>query len=183
MKRTEPRHSAKRGFTLLELMLVVAILGILMTVAFTSIAGVVKRGRQRRAESLCKIVETGLATYYAQFDQWPGSVGKNIEDGTFHPGSLNVTLSAGQAREMIKALVDEAKKGNPLMDITGLFVSRDQKHGLDFLDAIHGTRKSSRKMKSSEMWFGYPDPGSGRFRHFRIVYNVATDYMHVGMQP
>ena len=89
---------------------------------------------------------------------------------------------------MIKALVDEAKNGNPLMDISGLFVSRSpgengQKgYGLDFMDAIHGTRKSQRKMSTGEMYFGYPEPDHGYFRRFKIVYSLPTDEMKVNRQ-
>ena len=172
----------RRGFTLLELMLVMTILGILVTIIVTSIAGVVRSARIKRANVLCKLVQEGLATYYAQNDRWPGPVGESIENGTFHPGDNYVTLSASQTREMIRILVQETKRGNPLMDITGLYVSRGGKHGMDFLDAIHGTRKSSRKMKLAEMHFGYPEPAHGHFRAFKIIYNVPSDHMEVTTQ-
>jgi prepilin-type N-terminal cleavage/methylation domain-containing protein len=174
--------STRRGFTLLELMLVITIIGILLTIVVTSIGGVIRSARVKRAEVLCKLVQEGLAAYYAQNDRWPGSVGDSIENGTFHPGDNSVTLSASQTREMIKVLVEESKKGNPLMDITGLFVSRGDSHGMDFLDAIHGTRKSSRKMKLAEMHFGYPNASNGRFRAFKIIYNVPSDHMEVTTQ-
>jgi len=172
----------RRGFTLLELMLVITILGILVTIVVTSIAGLIRTSRIKRANVLCKLVQEGLATYYAQNDRWPGSVGEAIENGTFHPGDNYVTLSASQARDMIKVLVEETKKGNPLMDITGLYVSRGDKHGMNFLDAIHGTRKSSKKMKLAEMHFGYPEASHGHFRAFKIIYNVPSDHMEVTTQ-
>ena len=84
--------------------------------------------------------------------------------------------------------MDEAKKGNPLMDISGLYVSRNtgepgQKgYGLDFMEAIHGTRKSSRKMSTSEMYFGYPEADHGWFRRFKIVYSLPTDEIKVTQQ-
>lgn len=188
MKSDAVRKTRRSGFTLLELILVITILGILVTIVVTSIAGVVRTARKKRANVLCKLVQEGLATYYAQNDRWPGSVGDAIENGTFHPGDNYVTLSASQTREMIKILVEESKKGNPLMDITGLFVSRDNgnggstKHGLDFLDAIHGTKRSSRKMKLAEMHFGYPEASHGYFRAFKIIYNVPSDHMEVTTQ-
>ena len=188
MQTDMKRNHGTGGFTLLELMLVITILGILVTVITSSIGGAVKAARSKKAAILCKIVQEGLAAYYAQNDRWPGSVGEAIENGTFHPGDNYVTLSASQTREMIKVLVDEAKKGNPLMDITGLFVSRDTgdgnctKWGLDFMDAVRGTRKSSKKMKTSEMHFGYPESSHGYFRHFKIVYNVPSDHMEVMTQ-
>ena len=182
MKIDSVGKARRRGFTLLELMLVITILGILATIVVTSIAGLMRTSRIKRANVLCKLVQEGLATYYAQNDRWPGSVGEAIENGTFHPGDNYVTLSASQARDMIKVLVEETKKGNPLMDITGLYVSRGGKHGMNFLDAIHGTRKSSKKMKLAEMHFGYPEASHGHFRPFKIIYNVPSDHMEVTTQ-
>ena len=176
------------GFTLFELMLVLTIIGILVTLVTSSIRGATRAARIRRADALCRLLQEGLATYYAQNDKWPGSVGDKIEAGTFHPGASRVVLSSSQTREMVKVLVEETKKGNPLLDITGLFVARDNghggpsKHGLDFMDAIRGTRKSRRKMRVSEMYFGYPEPAHGHFRRFKIIYNVPSDHMEVKTQ-
>ena len=89
---------------------------------------------------------------------------------------------------MVKALVDETKKGNPMMDISGLFVSRDpgekngKGSGLDFMSAIRGTKRSKKKMNTSEMYFGYPDRDTGRFRRFKMVYSIPTDQLSVSMQ-
>ena len=50
------------------------------------------------------------------------------------------------------------------------------------MEAIHGTRKSSRKMSTSEMYFGYPEADHGWFRRFKIVYSLPTDEIKVTQQ-
>ena len=186
-----PNRTARRrrfGFTLFELMLVLTIIGILVTLVSSSIRGATRAARIRRANALCKLLQEGLATYYAQYDKWPGDVGDKIERGTYGTGDNRVVLKEGEARDMVRVLVAETKKGNPLLDITGMFVSRDNgnggyhKHGINFMDAIRGTRRSPRKMKVSEMHFGYPDPAHGHFRPFKIIYSVPSDHMEVKTQ-
>lgn len=186
----------KKGFTIIELAVVIAILGILLGIVSTAAASSIRQARIRKAESLCICVQQGLATYYAQKDRWPDPIGdaKNLgtrsnDEGINNQSDANrYVLNASEVRSVIRALVDEAKKGNPLMDISGLYVSRSpgesgQKgYGLDFMDAIHGTRKSQKKMSTSEMYFGYPEPDHGYFRRFKIVYSLPTDEMKVSQQ-
>ncbi len=188
----------KKAFTMVELMMVVAIIGILLGIVTTAASGSIKQAREHKANTCCKIVEQGFATYYAQKGEWPGSIGKRIASGSFgtrnneegvdgHSNSDKYVLEASEIRDMIKALIDEAKKNNPMMDISGLFVSRNagepgsKAHGLDFMDAVRGTKQSRKKMSVSEMHFGYPD-SNGHFRRFRVVYSIPTDEMKVSRQ-
>ena len=89
---------------------------------------------------------------------------------------------------MVRALVNKAREGNPLLDISGLYVSRStgeansKGYGLDFVSAIRGTRTSKRKMTLNEMYFGYPDKDTGYFRRFKMVYSIPTDSLSVGKQ-
>ena len=188
----------KKAFTLVELMLVVAIIAILLTIVFSSVKGAFVAARQRRAEALCQTVQSGLATYHAQKDEWPEPLGGKVQSGSFTTSNgegINgqadpdkYVLTASEVRAMVKALVDEAKKGNPMLDVSALYVSRDsgehgQKgYGMDFMTAVHGSRESRRKMSSSEMYFGYPDPDTARFRRFKMVYSIPTDSLSVQMQ-
>ncbi len=189
----------KRGFTIIELVLVVGILAVLMTMVTTAASQSVKASREKRTAALTSVVQTGLATYYAQKGEWPGSVGQKIANGTLKgnsnkEGANNQTdedlyvLDGAEVRDMIKDMVDEAKKGNPVMDLSGLFVSRNSGEtgqkglGLDFITAIHGTKETARKMKTAEMYYGYPCPDTGYFRRFKIVYSIPTDQMTVSRQ-
>lgn len=188
----------KKGFTIVELLMVVGIIAVLMTIVTTAASKSVQSGRARRRDALCNMVQAGLAAYYSQHDEWPGSLGNRVRTGnlsrTNNEGSDGrndpnlYVLDSGEVREMVKALVDEAKKGNPLMDISGLFVSRDpgekggRGYGLDFMSAVRGTKKSKKKMKTSEMYFGYQDSSTGYFRRFKMVYSIPADSLTVKAQ-
>lgn len=188
----------KKGFTIVELLMVIGILALLMGIITTAASQSLQAGRTRRAEALCTAVQAGLAAYYAQNDEWPeplaGKVAKGFSGGPNDEGFDGDTdsdvyvLTAAEVRSMVKALVDEAKQGNPLMDISGLFVSRDPGEagskgvGLDFMTAVRGTKRSPKKMTTAEMYFGYPDTSTGHFRRFKMVYSIPTDQLTVKRQ-
>ena len=182
----------RKGFTIVELMMVIGIIAVLMGIITTAASSSIKSSRSRKADVLCSVVQTALATYYEQKGEWPVTIsaGGSQQDGS---GSNNnpdqVVLNAGQVRQCVKALVDEAKKNNPMMDISGLFVSRSPgernsgaAYGLDFMQAIRGTKQSQQKMKTAEMYFGYPEEEHGWFRRFRMVYSVPGDTITVTKQ-
>lgn len=188
----------RRGFTLVELMMVVGIISILLTVVISSVSSSMKAARGRRAAAICSAVQTGLATYYAQNDEWPNPLAGKVKSGSFsgtneegangYSDADKYVLQPSEVRQMVKALVDEAKKGNPLMDISALFVSRDpgekggKGYGMDFFTAVRGDKRSKKKMNSGEMYFGYPDPSTGRFRRLKMVYSIPADQLTVSVQ-
>jgi len=189
----------KKAFTIVELMMVIAIIAILMGLVFTAASNSAKAGRRTRAQAACAAVQSGLASYYAQFGEWPGSLGSKIANGGIRARNNEeganeqsdddkYVLDGTEVREQVKALVDQAKEGNPLMDISGLFVSRftgeknTKGRGMDFMSAIRGTKQSQTKMKTAEMYFGYADPDSGLFRRFKMVYSIPADQISVSMQ-
>ena len=204
----------KRAFTIIELLVVMTVIAILMTLVFSSVKGALAEARARRADALCQTVQSGLAAYHAQYDEWPEPLGswvkndsipdrpnRESEDGQHDPSKL--VLEAAEVRQMVRALVDEAKKGNPLMDISGLWVSRSngepantgsamggganrgaaqRGYGMSFMDAVRGTKWSKKKMKTAEMYFGYPETNSGYFRRFKMVYSISADQLTVRKQ-
>jgi len=188
----------KRGFTIVEMIVVIGIIGILLGIVTTAASSSIKQARARKAEACCILVQQGLSTYYAQYSRWPGSIGNRIKNGlgtrTNDEGVNNQSdankyvLNATEIDEMIREMISEAKKGNPLMDISGLYVSRqtgeanDRHHGMDFMDAVRGTKRSPKKMKVAEMHFGYPETDHGWFRRFKVVYSITTDEMKVSKQ-
>ena len=186
--------NAHSAFTIVELLMVAGIIIILMGVVTTAAAQSIRASRSRRADALYSLVKAGMNAYYARYDKWPGSLGSSIADGSIEPnGNKNnpnvYVLSGTEVRSCVKALVDETKDGNPVMDISGLYVSRfdgelsgnkvKKASGMDFMSAIHGTKYSKKKMKTGEMYFGYPDPDTGYFVRFGMVYSIPTDQFSV----
>lgn len=66
------RHS----FTLIELLIVIAIIGVLSSLIFVAYRPVRESVRRTTAKQECVSIETALLTYYSDFYQWPGQSGK-----------------------------------------------------------------------------------------------------------
>ena len=186
----------KKAFTIVELMIVITVIGILLGMVMVAASNSVRASRSKRAAAMCQVVQTALATYHAQQGRWPDPLQGTVDSGSFDSNTEGTdgesddqkyVLKPNEVRALVKALVDETKKGNPLMDISGLYVSRDsgewgrKGRGMDFMAAIHGTKWSRRKMKSSEMYFGYCDE-DGYFRRFKMIYAIPTDHLAVEVQ-
>lgn len=182
----------RKGFTIVELLVVLGVIAVLMGIVTTAASESIKASRSRRADALCTLVQSGLAAYYAQHDEWPisfkGKSNSNSEGANGNSDDDRYVLNASEVRQCVKALVDEAKKGNPLMDISGLWVSRStgekgsKGHGMGFMDAVRGTKWSKKKMKTAEMYFGYPDADTGYFLRFKMVYSISADQLMVSKQ-
>jgi prepilin-type N-terminal cleavage/methylation domain-containing protein len=73
----EPPHMKKlqRGFTLIELMIVVAIIGILAAIAIPNFIRFQARSKQSEAKSNMKSVFTGEKSYYGEHDAFTGAIG------------------------------------------------------------------------------------------------------------
>lgn len=168
----------RRGFTILELVMVIGIIAVLMTIVITSVSGSIKRARVQHAAALCTLVQNGIITYHAQKGKWPwGEVTRASDFET-----ATVVLEGPEVRKAIMEIIREAKEhNNPMMDISGLYVSthpgepgmRDL--GMDFMTAIRGTRRNPKRHKVSELYFGYPGADHGYFRRFYIAYVPVSD--------
>lgn len=189
--------------------MVIGIIAILMGVITTAASESIRAARTRRADALCSLVQAGFANYYAQYDKWPGAIGDRIANGSLGTRSNNegtdgtsdteeFVLKTDEADNCIRGMIDETKRGNPVMDISGLFVTdannvepvevscdcvakNHKKYtaraafGQDFMSAIHGTKQKQKKMSTKSMHFGYPHPASGRFMPFRVIYSISAD--------
>ena len=85
--------SKKEGFTLIELMIVVAIIGILAAIAIPAFVNYVKRSKTSEASANLKALFTGAAAYYEQ-ENWSQGV---ITAGATAAASTHCVVSAATA--------------------------------------------------------------------------------------
>jgi len=77
---------AARGFTLIELMIVVTIIGVLATVAVPAFVHMQLRSKQAERGVIRKAIDTALDDYWLRQDRYPhGGPGFNWLEGRFNP--------------------------------------------------------------------------------------------------
>jgi len=187
----------KKGFTIVELLIVIGVLAILMGLVGTAASSALRQGRERRMSAMKQVLQTGVAAYYARNGYWPPKSGElnKLLDGegsqdNDSPTDL-VLLSEEDStlvfREVVQKSVQSASA--PYLDVSGLYVANSSAAsspntvGLDFKTAIKqgaskGTGQRS-KLGLADMAFGYPDARSSRFRRYYVEYNVKGDTVRV----
>src|ERR1700759_4662254 len=90
-------RSLQKGFTLIELMIVVAIIGILAAIAIPAYQNYTIRAQVTEGLNLADGWKTGIAEYYAQYGVWPttlagsnASVGKYVQSVSLATGGSGI---------------------------------------------------------------------------------------------
>lgn len=172
----------RRGFTIVELMMVLGIIAILLGIVVSSVSGSIRRGREQRASALFTLAKQGMHTYYAtdRNGEWPWGRAESLSGQVLDDGYI--ALSAAEVKKSFYNIIKRAKEDHdPVMDISGLFVSSQTGEpgtkgiGLDFTDAVKGTKSHPTKMKVGQLYYGYQRTDDGHFRRFVVKYSPALD--------
>jgi type IV pilus assembly protein PilA len=107
---------SKQGFTLIELMIVVAIIGILAAVAIPSYQDYTARSQMVEALNLLSGVKTPVGDYYSNFGAWP--VGSDFNDAVpQQDGKYVASMSAAVSSEYEVTVTMKSSNVSP--DIVG----------------------------------------------------------------
>ena len=179
----------RKGFTIVEMLMVIAVLGILLGIVTTASSTAIRQARVKRAAAMRTVLQAGLATYYAQKGEWPGQLKSWCENGPDRQNLRADYLTDKQADEVFQKLVDESVKRSQMLDVSGLFVAEASKangsnskaQGMDFRAAKLATKKRG-KLSTNQLAFGYSEKKTGFFRRYIIKYNFETDSVTVMTQ-
>ena len=78
-------RAAKRGFTLVELLVVVAILGVLGTIAIQNVIGNIQKANETAAKASCDSLKDAVSTYYMKNKKMPTALSQLIEGTDDNP--------------------------------------------------------------------------------------------------
>ena len=197
---------SRSAFTIVELLVVVAIIGILLGIVSVAANGALRNGRVKRASAMCSVLQQAVSSYCVQKGRWPDTIetrSKNMD------GKDAYTFTGEEADKIFQEIVKSSTGANAtmsLLDASGLFVvnasrlknngegcydnhaDKTQKtycgdqncvNGVDFSVAA---KKGKGHIPISSMAFGYPGADAGKFRRYWITYNGRTDSVTVSQE-
>ena len=174
----------KRGFTIIEMMLVIGVLSILVTIITNASINAIQSAREKQKEAMRVALQAAIANYQASDSQgrWPGALDAISDAGR------TVVLTDEQAQNVFRVVVQKSAGENgaalPLIDPHGLCVAPTgaqdgRTAGMRYDDARHGDGRRRRKFGISQLLFGWQAKASGKFHRFNIVYHAETDSVTV----
>ena len=171
----------KKGFTLVELLLVIAVIALLATVTVGGALKATKSARVRRVDAMCTSLKMALENYNAQEGRWPLGITPNTTNDEPNKG-----IGDDPYDQYIATFTGDYnwKVFDPLIPTTeskrGLYISPSE----FFVKVNGGKTKSLRQAiedgATTHISLGYPDPNNTSiFRYFKIKFNTKTDSVRV----
>lgn len=169
----------RRGFTLVELMVVVAVIAVLMTIVTTASMHAFRSAREKRTSAMQTVLQQSIANYHAadSENKWPGGIEDLARNG--ESGVLGEEEAQRVFRIIVQKSTGESGGLLPLIDPHGLYVAPSGTQdgrgtGMSFDDARQGDARR-QKLAVARMAFGYPGKLTGKFHRFNIIYRAETD--------
>ena len=115
MKRNPSTLSRAAGFTLVEMLVVVAIIAILAAILIPSLGGAQKATRKRKAELECNAVKTAVEQFFSDFKYMPWG---DPDDAKARVGADKWTETPKEHEDVMKLLRGENKLSKAYLEIS-----------------------------------------------------------------
>ena len=109
----------RRGFTILELLVVMSIMAVLATIVTVTAQGVIKTSREQRRDVMRGVLQEGINTFKFRMGKWPGGIESYAREGKDH------VFSNGEADKIFQDVVQGSvsRTNAQYLDPHGLFVA------------------------------------------------------------
>ncbi|MFA7172821.1 MAG: type II secretion system protein [Kiritimatiellia bacterium] len=164
------RKNAKKGFTIVEMLVVVAVMAIIATLATGAVMKSMRTMRDKRADAMVSGLQMALNNYRAQQNKWPFDHAKDMK-------------KVGNSQTLYRA-----EGENNAAVFTEMFKSTGSSKSsyIDpsaMLTRVNGARMSVKKaleQGKTDLPLGYPAPeNTSEFKFFTVEYNLETDSVKV----
>ncbi len=103
----------RKGFTLIELIVVIAIIAVLAGVGYPFYLSMVEKGRVKAAETKCVDIVTGVKNFYRDYSAFP------VRDGELEPNAndeFHIVLEPGKDAGLLAALTVRENKNDEILN-------------------------------------------------------------------
>lgn len=162
MRDAQKRTITRRGFTILELLIVISIMAMLATLATGAALKAIKQSRTKRISATITALEMALMNYRAQENKWPFDIGslEKTSDGYYWAKGQN------------NAAVFRAMFTSSTVYLDGSALMTNVKGRM--------TVKQALEKGINNIPIGYPDPENPNvFKYFNVRYAPLTDSVKV----
>lgn len=174
----------KKGFTIVELLMVVAILAVLLGIVTTAATASIRQSRERQAQAMKQTLQNGIAAYKVRKGKLPGKLedwaNRQNEDTL---GYLSRSDYDNLMHELLRASSGKTTKSR-VMDPVGLVViptglDDGKVNCMDYRSVTTKNNKHSKKMEPNEMTVVYPRRDDGKAMRYVIEYNTESEEVSV----
>ena len=156
---------SRRGFTIVELLVVISIMAVVATLATGAVLKSVRQSRVKRIDMTQKSLETALMSYRSLNGEWPykfddpDTVGAGVDKNAADFAEKQ-SFTGKENAKVFKKVFEEVKKGRA--------------------SSGRMTVREALERGESDVPVGYPNPeNQSEFKFFKVVYYFATDMLTV----
>jgi prepilin-type N-terminal cleavage/methylation domain-containing protein len=173
MKKPTSNPLTRRGFTILELLIVISIIAIIATLATGAAIKSMKQSRIRRIDAMAKGLEIALANYRAQENAWPFDLSDCVQDTKDR--SRYWIHGENNAKAFQKLYHGGGGESTTVYLDAGAYLTR-----------VSGKRmplRTALNLRRTDAPLGYPLPeNTSRFAYYCLCFNPLTDTVKVVRQ-